>query len=451
MGQLTEQGLVIDTFADIRASINEDLRAEYGPETDLSDGSVAGTFVAAVARSDADREELIQAVNSATDPDAATGAALDAVCAITGTQRDPATPSKVTLTLVGDDATVVAVGSQASIPATGAIFETLAEGTMAELDEWQPDTVYAEDDRVFLDGNSFVALEGGTSASSGGPELVDPEDPYAEILDGSVTWMWIGEGQAVVDVESQCTETGPTVGTSKTITEIETPVSGWNNVINLLDADLGTLLESDEALRIKREDELARPGTSTQDAIRAELLEVEGVTAATVFANRTDAEVDGMPPHSIEALVQGGEDQDIWDRLWEVIPAEADTVGDEEGVVTDSQGTEHTMRFSRPEELLIYVDIELDVDEDLYPEDGDDQVKEAIVAYGDGLPTGRDVRASGISAAIFAAVPGVLDVTLVEIGTAPSPSSSVTIPVSLRQLALYDTSRITVASTVETP
>jgi uncharacterized phage protein gp47/JayE len=446
VSELTAEGLVIETFVEIRAGINAELREEYGPEADLSDGAVAGIFVAAVARSDADREELTEAVNSSSNPDTATGARLDSICAITGTIREAATPSSVVLTLTGDDATIVLAGNQASIEATGARFATLEDVTLAALDAWTITTPYVIGDRVTNDGKAYLCTDPGTSAGAGGPDTEDEA-----ITDGSVIWRFLGEGEAAADVDSECTVTGPTVGTTGTILEIETPVSGWISVINILDADVGTLLESDEALRMRRETELSRPGTSTQDAIRADILEVDGVTTVTVFANREDIEVDGIPAHSVEVLVQGGEDQDIWDKLWLSIPVEADTVGDEEGTVVDSQGTSHTLRFSRPDELEIYVEVELSKDPLTYPDDGDDQVIAAIVAFGDAQLTGRDVRASAISAAIFAAVDGILDVTAVFIGIAPAPALSTTIAVSLRQLALYDTSRIGVTSVDEVP
>jgi hypothetical protein len=221
--------------------------------------------------------------------------------------------------------------------------------------------------------------------------------------------------------------------------------------MNLLDAVEGEDVMSDAELRILREIELAEPGTGTQAAIRAALIEVADVTAVTVFVNNTDdTNVDGMPPHSVEALVTGGADQDIWDALLANVAAGIQTTGEESGLATDSQGTDHEESFTRPQELLVYIDITLIKDPETYPLDGDDQVKLAIVEWGNNQSTGKDIVASGISAQAFG-VGGVLDVTATLIDTSPSPSTSTTIPVGLRQIAVYDTSRIDITSSDGTP
>lgn len=445
-GGLTEDGLVIETPDEIRTAINTRMQEEFGLSIDLSDGTIEGVVIAIIAERLGELWELAEAVQSSQDPDTATGAALDGLCALTGTQRLEARESTVTLTLTGTNATVVPAGSRASVTGTEDEFETDADATLATLTSWANTTAYVVGDRRTNSSRCYVCTGAGTSAGSGGPTTTSDE-----ITDGTVTWRYMGEGAAAVDADATAVETGPTVATSGSIVNIETPISGWSSVINLLDADLGNDIESNEDLRIRREVELATPGSSPIDALRADLLEVDGVTAVTVFANNTDVtDDDGVPPHAVECLVQGGEDQDIWDALLASVAAGIATYGDEVGTAEDSAGNSHDMAFSRPEELSIYVDVTLIKDPDTYPLDGDDQVKAAIVAYGDSIAAGKDVVASRISAAVFG-VTGVLDVTDIDIGTAPSPGAGTTIEVSLRQLALFDTSRITVATSDGTP
>lgn len=449
---LTENGLVIESFDEIRESVNARMRSEFGLAIDVSDGAVQGIFIGILAEREASCNELAEAVNSSTDPDVATGARQDEICALTGTQRYAATSSSVTLTLTGDPSTEVAAGSQASVAVTEDVFATSETVELVALDPWNDATAYVEGDRVTNGGNAYEVIPGGggTSAGSGGPSGTDPADVEGE-TDGTVLWRFLGEGTAAVDVVAEAVETGPTIATAGSLTTIVTPVAGWSGAVNMLDADLGSDIETNEALRVRREQELARPGSSPLDALRADLRAVDGVTAVGIFENVDDeTDGDGLPPHSVECLVQGGEDQDIWDALLASVAAGIKTYGDEIGTAEDSAGNEWEMAFSRPEELDIYVDVELIIDADLYPIDGDDQIKAAIVAYGDAQSAGRDVVASKILAAA-SAIAGVLDVTLVEIGVAPSPSASTTIAVSLRQLALFDTSRITVATTEGTP
>lgn len=446
MAGLSATGLTIPSLDEIRDEINSELQSAFGTSIDLSDGSLLGTVVAIMAERYAELWELTQAVFAAMDPDAATGTSLEALCALTGTNREPASPSTVTLTLTGTNTTLVATGSRAKVVATGAEFATLVDATLATLTAWAPTTVYSVGDRRTNVTRCYVCITAGTSAGSGGPTTT-----AADITDGTVHWRYLGEGAAAADAAAESVEDGPVVATSGDINSITTPVGGWSSVINLLDAEPGSLLETDGVLRLRRELELSTAGAATLDAIRAAVLDIAGVTSCRVFHNPTDAtDGDGVPPHAVEVLVEGGDPQDIRDVLLAVVAAGIATHGTTSGTATDGAGNVHDVEFSRPTVVDSYVDVVLTKDALTYPVDGDDQVKAAIVTRGDARGTGYDIVASAISSWAFT-VTGVLDVTLVEIGTAPNPTSSATIAISTRQVADYDTSRITVVSSNGTP
>lgn len=446
---LTTDGLLIKTLNVIREELNQRERDVFGNSIKVDDRAILGQINGIVSELAALVWELAEAVNSSQDPDKASGAALDALCTLTGTFRPPATFSTVTLTLTGTPATVVPAGNTAKTESTSVHFETTADGTITSVPAWLTAHGYVLNDRVTNAGNVYQCIDPGTSASA-------PTTTDASIVDGGVIWTYLGTGTGAIDVSAKATETGPLPGFARDISVIETPLAGWNSVINLLDASLGSAVASDEELRQLREAELSGAGNTPIDSLRADLLKLEGVKAVTVFVNNTDAtDGDGMPPHSVEALVRPDGtppstfDQMIFDALLANVAAGIATTGSTPGSSTDSQGTSHTMKYSRPTEIPIYVIVNVTKDSD-YPTNGDTLIKDAIVAYGDLQNTGKDAVASSISAQAFT-VAGVLDVTAVKIGTAPSPTLSTTIAISLRQLATFDTSNISVVSIDGTP
>ncbi len=453
---LTEEGFVVKPLETVLAEIQSDWRSKFEDSADLDPQSPDGQLITIITTLVSAIWDLLEALNAQFDPDQASGANLVALCALTGTVPLPATPSTVTATLTGTPATVVAAGKVASVEDTGARFATTAEATITAVDPWAGATVYAVGERS-TNGSSparvYQVTEitgGGESAGSGGPTGTG-----TAIVDNEVTWRYLGDGTGAVDVEAEAEEVGPTVCVSGTLTVIENPVAGWTSVNNVLDAELGRAEETDAELRARRELELRASGNAALDAIRSDVLQVEEVTSCVVFENATDTtNGDGMPPHSIEVLVEGGEDQAIADAIWATKAAGIATYGSETVEVADSAGGTHDVNFTRPDLIDIYVEITVLVDGSagsLWPTDGEDQLKAAIVAFGEGLGIGRDVTASAVGAQAFQ-VPGMLDATPVYIDDAPSPGSSATIAIGQRERSAWDTSRIEViVTTTETP
>lgn len=459
MAGLTSDGLVILTLGDVLDDLRAQWREAFGASLDVSDRSPDGQMIGIISEPFALNWELLEAIVASQDPDKATGGFLDSLCALSGTVRPPATFSAVVLTLSGTPTTPIAAGSLASSTSTGQQWTWDEETTIVAVDDWAALTPYVsgagigDGDRVTNAGNVYLCIVPGASAASGGP-TTESDD----ITDGSCHWRFLGQGTGAVDVLARARVTGPIAGISGDIANIDTPIGGWDGVINILDATLGRLRMNDPQLRILREQEVARPGTSPQNAIRAALLDVDRntpdpVTSATVFVNNSDfTDVDEVPGHSIEPLVRGGSDQAIWDALLANVAAGVRTHGTEIGTSLDSEGVAQTMAFSRPVELLIYVDVTLSKDPSVYPTDGDDQVKAAISTGGNDRDDGVDVVSAKLIKLIDS-VPGILDIDLPLISVTPVtvPVATTTIPVTLRQRAVFDTTRITVTSSDGTP
>ena len=448
---LTTTGLVIQPQSVISAAIASALQAAFGASIDTTSGSFFGQLIGILSEREGLLWQLMQQIAASQDPNQATGAALDALSALTGTYRTPATSSLVTLTLTGTPTTVVPVGSQAKTTSTGSLWATTVAGTITTVATWIASTVYAIGARVTLGSKIYQCTINGTSASSGGPSGTG-----SAIVDGTVTWMFLGGGTGAIDVAAASVITGVIVGAGSDINLIQTPVGGWTNVLNVLSAVAGSPVMTDAALRILRAAELSAAGVATPNAIRAAILKVAGVTSATVFVNNTDVvNSDSMPPHSVECLVQGGTTATIAACLFASVAAGIALQGTTTTTVIDSQGTTQTVKYTVPANIVIYDDVTLTYDATMYPANGDAQVQAAIVAYGQAQATGNDVVASAIvgclipiyaNGTLVSGVAGVLDVSLVKIGLAPSPTTSTTIVISSRQLAVHSTGNITVHS-----
>lgn len=442
---LLPTGLSIPTIQEIRDGIEADMRAEFGASIPLGDYTWLGHLIGIVSERIGLAWEGIEAVNSSQDPDKAVAAALRALGKLTGTYEVEAGPSIVTLTLCGDDGTVVAAGFIAKTESTEKQFETTVDGTLEQLDDWAALGNYVVGDRVTNSARCYECITEGVAAGAGGPV-----DTIADETDGTVHWKYIGEGEAAADFEdSESVDDGPVEGIAGDISVIDTPIGGVNTCVNLEDAVLGRVAMTDEEFRVLREVQLTKPGTGTPDAIRAAILEVANVTNVTVFFNNTDeVDDDDMPPHSVEILVQGGDDQDIFEAVWDNVPVGITIIGDEEGTVVDDEGFDQLVYFTRPEEFEIWVIITLVKYVKTYG--GDTTVKTAITDWGDVQSAGKDVVASAISAQAFR-VDGVLDVTSVLIGLVNPPVASTTIDMTRKQLAVYDTSRVTVITSNGVP
>jgi uncharacterized phage protein gp47/JayE len=415
---LTSTGFVPESIPDIRTGYEGDIRNTFSKSLPLGDETLLGHLLGILSETAGLGWERAEQIYSSQDPDKATGEALEALCLLTGTFREEATPSTVPLILCGDAGTSVAAGKRFQTVSTQKVFTNIDLCTLFACDVWVTATPYVVDDRVTNAGRCYQCIT--TGISSGGPTTTD-----ADITDGTAHWIYIGEGTAAGDCTGVCEETGPVVAIAGDFdaTSTLTPVGGLSSVRNIEDAELGADEQSDQSLRISREADLASSGASTKAAVRSAILEVDGVTSATVFVNNTDTtDVDGVPPHAFEALVRGGADQDILDTIAAQIPVGIASYGNTPGTVTDSEGTIEAYAFSRPTELAMYLRLFVEYDIASYPTDGDAQIKTLIATWGQGFASGKDADPSAAGAQAFG-VDGVTGVpsTLIYTDTIAAP------------------------------
>ncbi len=491
---ITSAGFVKKSLDTIKTEIEDDIKGVLGTYVNQLPESVLGNLNATFADRVDSLWSLSQDVYDSQYPSSAENTSLDNVAGITGTTRDGATYSTNTVALFGTATTVVSSGTVFSVSGNpDARFETLASATIgAGTDEVQgiaysatPDagsikykywnielsayettaaiafnasTTDIEDALNALSGLSGVTVSGSwaaghsiTFAGSDGkqPQELLVEDSNTLIATGSAVTVTItettpGEYQATVSVQAE--ETGQVVAYTKTMTVIETPVSGLDRIFNIEDATLGSDEETDAELRLKRENELGAQGACTVETIRARILaEVDDVTDCIVFENDTNTvDANGLPQKSIRCYVTGGAEQDIADKIWAVKGGGIEADGSISKTVTDSQGINRTIKFSRPISKDIYVEVDLTVTSD-YP--GDSDTLDEILSYGNGLSQGENVVAHGNPSLekSISNVAGITDI-VIRIGFAPGPVSDDNLVIAINEIADFDSSRVTINS-----
>lgn len=359
---VTSTGFEAKTLTTILTEMRSTIWNAVSKTLNLSETSLLGQFLGVTASKLRELWEAAQASYAAKDPDQATGQALTNLCKLTGTRRRAAYATTAEV-----DITALAAGTYA----IGAL-------VLHKLDD--------EDARFF---NS--------------EEIVHA-------------------GGAISGVVFEAEEVGPILLPADTLTQIANPIVGFSGVTNPEAGVTGKDEETDTELRIRRELELARRGSSTVDAIRADILEVDGVTSCLVVENVTDVvDANGTAAHGVQAIVRGGVDQEVADALWFAKAAGIETTGSEVETVTDSQGNTHTTRFNRAVALGWYGLLRINVDQTIAPDDDGVialDIGERLEAAGivPELPTGQDVRRAEIIRVLMTC-PYVVDVTEVSIDT----------------------------------
>lgn len=438
---VTEDGFVSKDVNTIIDELEQEELSRISASLNLLSTSVLGQMNGVFGDKVRELWDVAEAIWGSAYPDSATGTSLDNVAAITGALRLQATKSTLDIICTGDDATALAIGRTVSVADVGDIFESTEAAVIAAASAWAPSTAYAVDDFVQNDDAGtdriYVCEVAGTSAGSGGPTGTGDA-----IVDGTVTWRYVGDGEGYVAVAFESSEYGPIAGPAFTLTEIESAVSGWKGAKNLEDADAGRNIETDADFRIRREELLRITGAGTVEAIRSAVRAVDDVLEVFVFENTgLTVDINGLPGKSFEVVVSGGADADIAQTIWETKPAGIETFGSESEIITDSQGFTHTIEFSRPTEIPIYIELTVDVDGGLFPADGADQIKAALKELGDTEGIGDDIISLKYEATPLE-IAGVIDVTAFLIDDVFPPVSAANIAIALRELATFDTGDI---------
>ncbi|MDI2676843.1 baseplate J/gp47 family protein [Klebsiella pneumoniae] len=193
-----------------------------------------------------------------------------------------------------------------------------------------------------------------------------------------------------------CSSTGSVAAVAGSVNGINTPTRGWDSVTNPMAATVGVAAETDAELRVRQSQSVALASLTPFDAVDGAIANVEGVTRHKLFENDTETtDANGLPPHSISAIVEGGDATEIANTIRSVKGQGVSTYGTTAVIVTDKYGNPYTIRFSRPVDVPIYVSITLKALTGYSSQVGD-EIKAAVAAYINSLPIGDSVLLSRV-------------------------------------------------------
>lgn len=326
---IDDTGIHAPDFPTVHEAVKGIFRGIYGQDIYLEPDSQDGQFAAILARGFHDCNSMAVSVYNAFSPSTAQGNGLASVVKINGIKKAVATYSSVDLVIIGQAGTEITDG-------------------------------YATDEN----GNHWNL-----------PAIV--VIPPA----GEVT------------VTATAAVLGATRAQKNTITGIGTPTRGWQSVNNPFAAVEGAPVEKDATLRRRQTVSTALPSLTVLDGIVGSVASLDGVTRYKPYENDTNLiDENGIPPHSISLVVEGGDAQAIADSIMAKKTPGSGTYGTTQLTSVDVYGLAHTISFFRPSEVPISVAFTLKAFPG-YTETIERAIKQAIADYLNSLDIGEMVYA----------------------------------------------------------
>jgi len=253
-------------------------------------------------------------------------------------------------------------------------------------------------------------------------------------------------------VTATCATAGAVAAMAGTVTGINTPTRGWVSVTNPAAATVGSAAETDAALRIRQAQSVALASVTPFDALNGAIANVSGVTRHKLYENDTGAvDANGLPPHSITAVIDGGDATEIATTIQLKKGQGVTPNGTTHITVADKYGNPHVIGFNRPVPVPVYISISLQAFTGYTSQIGAD-IKTAIAAYINALTIGDDVLLSRVySPANLGVVSGgesrYYDITSLQIGKSAATVAAGNITIGYSESATCDVDNINITVT----
>lgn len=340
---ISATGLSIPTYQDIVDQLVADAQNIFGTDIYLGNDSQDYQWISAFASMIYDSFLTSQAVYNSRGPATALGSGLDVIVGINGIQR------------------LAAVYSTCPVVIAGTTGTTISNGVVGDVN-----------------GNDW---------SLPSPTIIG--------LSGTIT------------VTATCQTNGAIVASIGDINTITTPTLGWASVTNAVSAAVGSPVETDSALRSRQAISTAQPSRTVLEGVEGSLAALSDVTRFAVYENDTNSsDSNGLPPHSITAVVEGGESQDIGNAIFARKGPGCGTNGSTAVQVTDVYGQAFTMHY----DVLGYVDTDVAITVKKlngYTSDTTSAILQAVASYENSIGIGTAIYISSLWGAALSANPNV--------------------------------------------
>lgn len=476
---VTDKGFVIKRADIIMEEVHSDLTTGLGFDTRQSENSFLDVLITTFTGQIADLWEVAQENYYSKYPATATGLSLDNSVQYGGIKRSQARRSIYPLHCAGNDGTEIESGTKVATSTLPKVFLSTQEDFEISRKKCNKISVLVS----VVESNIYTVSVNGTlynySNSNGNDESILLG--LSEVLNnGGFETEVIKEKEVIMlkiadktkyrnnnfELSSNLTacevvtvhdfytdEYGKKIIPLGVITEQVTNISGFNSVINILEPDYGRLAETDVELRQSYIAKSALRSNTMIDSITSELINnVKNVDSASGYENANDkTDSNGLPPHSIEIVVDGGDEYDIAKAILAKKAGGIPTHGKIAVDVNTSYGDIVRIRFNRPVYVYAWIKVVLHADKNKIALNYKEIVKKSIISNVASIAVGSTLYIQMLEGDIYRTVAGI---TYVDIYTASSEEKSFTpntddykqrnIITSMRQKIVFDKSRIEV-------
>ena len=406
---LTDKGFVAKPFSVILEEERQAWKDTFGYDIDTSTDTPEGAYVSNQAIKLAQLWEKMEGLWAAGDPDSASGVYLDRLASLVNVEREKAQSTRVYEALWGEEGTSIlsghlarlSSGEQFALSGSVKIGREKLLGFMFKITSVEEGAVYSitiggrkysytaaeEDDEAAIQDGLFGQIEaivqGEYVAVNNGEDGMEIHSaagivPFALFCDDDkIEFPMLGAYGVYLAVIP-----GATFAAVGSLNKIVSNVSGLDHIINYATGITGREVESDPELRIGIRNR-QKMASGNERALENEIGKVPGVLYRRVYSNRSKQECNGRPPNSYEAVVVGGVDQEVAEKIFEKGPGGIQPFGNTVVEVIDSEGFTWEIGFTRPVNRYIWLKITFEKNpEETFPVNGIELLKRNIDVWG---------------------------------------------------------------------